>query len=156
VAELVILTPAQLAERDTPQPKGRGRSGRRRTPERERIIEAYKATMRAAEPGYGAEVVLAPDEEKREVRRNLKAAAAELDQVLDFRPVKDKGRISFRFITPEERAARPKRGGRPRTRPAVEQNPPQEATPPVPAEQPAAAPTKRPRRRATSRQSPHG
>src|SRR5918998_6576735 len=107
-----ILTPEEVTQRDQ-QPERQGRTGRKRSPERTRIIEAYKAAMREAEPGYGADVTLAPDEDKRHVRQNLKAAAQELNIALDFRPIKDRSRMHVRFITPEEQAAKPKRGGRP-------------------------------------------
>ncbi len=112
--------------------------------------------MQDVAPGYGADVLLAEDEDKRFVRQNLKAAADELNVAREFRPIKDKRRIHFRFITPEERAARPKRGGRPRKTAqevsaeadgASEQA---QATaqelPPVVEEQPAEAPKKRTRR----------
>lgn len=111
MAEITLLTPDQLAARGH---KPKGRSGRQRSPERTQVIEAYKAAMQAAQPGFGADVVLAPGEAKRQVRMNLKTAADELGQVLDFRPIKDPSRIHFRFITPEEKAAQPKRPGRPR------------------------------------------
>ena len=117
MAEIRILSPEELAEREH-KPKGRSRSGRRRSEERTRIIEEYKAVLRNAEPGYGGDVFLGPDEDKRMVRHNLKAAAEELHQALEFRPIKDKTRIHFRVITPEEKAAKPKRGGRPRKNPA--------------------------------------
>ena len=118
MAEIVLLTPEQLAER-AHKPNGRGRIGRRRSPERTRIIEAYKAVLQQAQPGYGGDVLLPEGEDKRVVRQNLQAAAAELNLALDFRPIKDKRRIHFRVITPEERAGRSKRGGRPRkTQPA--------------------------------------
>ncbi len=77
--------------------------------------------MAEATPGFGADVLLAEGEDKRMVRRNLKAAAAELNQVLDFRPVRDPRRIHFRFITPEAYAAKPKPRGRPRKNVAAEQ-----------------------------------
>ncbi len=113
MAEITLLTPEQVAEREQ-KPKGHGRSGRRRSPARTRIIEEYKAVMQDVAPGYGADVLLGEDEDKRFVRQNLKAAADELNVALEFRPVKDNTRIHFRFITPEEKAAKPKRGGRPR------------------------------------------
>jgi hypothetical protein len=113
VATITLLTPEQVAEREQ-KPKGQGRSGRRRSEERTRIIEDYKAMMRGVEPGYGADVLLAEGEDKKKTRQNLKAAADELNVALDFRPIKDKSRIHFRFITPEQRAAKPKRSGRPR------------------------------------------
>ncbi len=117
MADIRILTPEELAQREQ-KPKGRSRSGRRRSEERTRIIEEYKAIMRDAAPGYGGDVMLAPGEDKRMVRQNLKAAADELNKALEFRPIKDKSKIHFRVITQEEKAARPKRGGRPRKNPA--------------------------------------
>jgi hypothetical protein len=113
MAEIVLLRPDQLAERERPK----GRLGRRRSEERTRIIETYKDMMREAEPGYGADVLLEPGESKRVVRQNLKAAALELEKVLEFRPIKDPVRMHFRVVTPEEKAARPRRGGRPRKNP---------------------------------------
>ncbi len=119
MAEIQILTPEELAEREQ-KPKGRSRSGRRRSEERTRIIEEYKLAMRDAEPGFGGDVTLGASEDKRMVRQNLKAAAQELSMALEFRPIKDKTRIHFRVITPEEKAAKPKRGGRPRKNPAAQ------------------------------------
>lgn len=109
--EFQILSPEQLAERDT---KPKGRSGRRRSPERTRVIEEYKQQLGNVEPGYGVEVALSGDEDKRVVRQNLKSAAQELGLVFEFRPIKDTSRIHFRVLTPEDAAQRPKRGGRPR------------------------------------------
>ncbi len=119
MADIRILTPAELAEREQ-KPKGRNRSGRRRSEERTRIIEEYKQAMQDAEPGFGGDVTLSGGEDKRMVRQNLKAAAEELGKALEFRPIKDKTRIHFRVITVEEKAARPKRGGRPRKKAATE------------------------------------
>ena len=58
-------------------------------------------------------MLLSEGEDKRVVRQNLKAATDKLNLTLDFRPIKDPTRIHFRVITSEERAARPRRGGRP-------------------------------------------
>jgi hypothetical protein len=115
MANIRILTPEQLEEREQ-RPKGR--SGRRRSEERTRIIEEYKEALRGVEPGFGGDVSLGDEEEKRTVRQNLKAAAQELNMSLEFRPIKDKSRIHFRVITPEQAQAKPKRGGRPRKNPA--------------------------------------
>ncbi len=135
MAEITLLTPVQLAERD--QPTGPGRSGRRRSAERTRIIGEYKAAMQDAGPGYGADVLLGAGEEKRVVRLNLKAAADELNLALEFRPIKDSTRMHFRFITPEAQAARPKRGGRPRKQrpaaPAAPEDAPAQNVDPAPA-----------------------
>ncbi len=109
MAILNILTPEELANREQkPAPR---RTGRRRSAERTRAIEEFKAGLAQATPGYGADVLLSENEDKRIVRQNLKAAADELGMALDFRPIKVKNRIHFRIITPEEKAARPYRGG---------------------------------------------
>ena len=148
MATLSLLTPDELAQREQ-QPATR-KSGRRRSAERTRIIEGFKTALQNAEPGYGADVLLDEGEDKRIVRQNLKAAADDLGIALDFRPIKVKNRIHFRIITPEEKAARPYRGGRPKkvqpeaiqdddivtepgaeppARPRRRRNQPQEATP---------------------------
>lgn len=113
MAAITLLTPAQLAEREQ-KPKGPGRSGRRRSEERTRRIEGYKAALQGVAPGYGADVLLADDEHKKHVRNDLHIAADELNLALVFRPVKDPSRLHVRFITHEEQAALPKRRGRPR------------------------------------------
>jgi hypothetical protein len=114
MAEITLLTPEQLAEREQ-KPQGHGRRGRRRSEERTRIIEEYKVVMQGIQPGYGADVLLAEGEDKKKTRQNLKAAADELGHRIQFRPLKDPTRLHFRFITREEQAAAQKRGGRPRT-----------------------------------------
>jgi hypothetical protein len=111
MAEIQILTPQQLEEREQ---KPKGRSGRRRSEERTRIIDAYKEQLGSVEPGFGGDVHLDDSEDKRTVRQNLKAAAQELNMALEFRPIKDKQKIHFRVITHEQAQARPRRGGRPR------------------------------------------
>ncbi len=122
MASIVILTPEVLQLRDQ-KSSGTGRSGRRRSPERLRLIEEYKGILSGTEPGYGADVALEENEDKRIVRQNLAAAAEDLGIALDFRPIKDKTRIHFRVITVEEKAARPRRGGgRPRKNPIVNVN----------------------------------
>ncbi len=111
MADIRIVTPQELHERAH---KPKGRVGRQRSPERTAAIEAYKAALQDVQPGYGVDVMLEEGEEKRKVRQNLKAAAQDLNLRLDFHPVKDTARMHFRVITPEEKAAKPKRGGRPR------------------------------------------
>lgn len=106
-----VITPEELSERDN---KPKGRSGRRRSPERIRTIEEYKAELSNIQPGFGVDVALHEGEEKRTVRQNLKLAAQELGLVFDFRPIRDKNKIHFRVMTPEEAQKRPKRRGRPR------------------------------------------
>ncbi len=113
MATLNILTPEEIAAREQKPASGR-RSGRKRSPERTRIIEEFKVGLAQATPGYGADVVLGEDEDKRIVRQNLKAAADELGIALDFKPIKTKNLIQFRVMALEEKAARPTRSGRPR------------------------------------------
>ena len=148
MAELHILTPEQLAERE--HPKAIGGHGRRRSEARARIIEAYKAALQEAQPGYGADVLLAEGEDKRGVRQNVKVAAEELHLALDFRPSRDPRRMQFRVITPEERAVRPKRGGgRPRTS-TLEAQAAQPEQPVVAQDEPGELPKKRGRRPRTA------
>ena len=54
------------------------------------------------------------DVKSNPARRLRPAQLRRMNQALEFRPIKDKTRIHFRVITPEEKAAKPKRGGRPR------------------------------------------
>ena len=109
------MTPAELAAQEQAQRPG---WSERSSPERTRLLEAFKAGLQQVEPGYGGEVVLAAGENKRLVRQLLKVATAAVGYALDFRPTKDPTRIYFRVITQEERAAHPKPGGRPRKRAA--------------------------------------
>ena len=123
MAKIVILTPEVLQQRDQ-KSSGTGRSGRRRSPERLRLIEEYKGILSDTTPGFGGDVALEEGEDKRIVRQNLASAAEDLGIALDFRPIKDRTRIHFRVITVEEKAARPRRGGgRPRKNPVGEPAP---------------------------------
>ena len=95
-------------------------------------------------------MLLGEDEDKRIVRQNLKAAADELGIALDFKPIKDRGRIHFRVITPAEKAARPPRGGRPRkVQPEALQVPSDQTPQETNGTEPEAAPPARSRRRRT-------
>ncbi len=152
MATLNILTPEELEKRE--QKPERRRTGRRRSAERNRIIESFKAALQDATPGYGVDVTLSETEDKRLVRQNLKAAAEELGIALDFRPIKDKSRMHVRVITPAEKAARPSRSGRPRKAEpealqATSDQAPQEAN----GTEPEAAPPSRSRRRRTQSQA---
>lgn len=118
MAKIQILAPEDIQARDAKPQRGIGR-GRRRNPEREAIITSYKALLEPTTPGYGGDVTLEAEDDKRIVQQNLRLAADELGLILTFRPIKDKQRIHFRIITPEQKAAQPKRGGgRPRKRAA--------------------------------------
>ncbi len=100
--------------------KGKAETGRRRSEARTRMIEEYKRALETLEPGAGGEVVLDEGEVKRVERLNLKEAAEELEKALKFYPVRDEKLLTFQVITPEERAAQPRRGGRPRRAEPVE------------------------------------
>src|SRR4051794_31508145 len=102
MAEITLLTPEQLSEREPK--KGQGKGGRRRSPERTRIIEGYKAALQDAQPGYAADIMIESGEDKRVVRQDIKVAADELGKPFEFRPRKDRS-LHIRFITAEEKAA---------------------------------------------------
>jgi len=106
MAEIRLLSPDELAAREQKPPRQRG--GRRRSPERSHIIDAYKAVLQGALPGSGGDVLLVAGEDKRRVRKDLKEAASELTLALDFRPTKNPTRIHFRVISIEAYAARPR------------------------------------------------
>ena len=132
MATIQLLTLEELQARER-KPKGKGRTGRRRSPERQQIIDQFKQALHGVAPGFGGDVTLVEGEEKRVVRLNLKEAAREIDLHLAFRPIKDKSRITFRIITAEEQAARPRRGGRPRKAQPEDSQAPTSEPPPAPA-----------------------
>jgi len=135
MADIHVLTPQELQERDH---KPKSRRGRQRSPERTAAIEGYKQALQNAQPGYGADVILEEGEEKRKVRQNLKAAADELNLIFDFRPIKDKSRLHFRVLPPEEPQPEPP----PELETAIEhseQAAEHPATSPIPAPEPALA-----------------
>ena len=111
MASITLLSRDDLDARDN---KPKGRSGRKRSPERTAAIDAFKAILREAEVGGAGEVSLEDGEDKRLVRQNLKIAGDELGLHLDVRPIKDPTRIRFLIITEEQQAAKPKRPGRPK------------------------------------------
>src|SRR3954465_8803470 len=99
MARLEIVTPEQLEARNAKLGK---RLGRRRSAQRTTSIESFKTQLEGAEPGYGGDVLLSSDENKRIVRQNLKAAADEMGFALDFRPIKTPDKMHFRVISLEE------------------------------------------------------
>ena len=60
MARLNILTPEELAALEQKPASGQ-RAGRKRSAERTRIIEEFKAGLAQATPGYGADVLLSED-----------------------------------------------------------------------------------------------
>lgn len=79
-------------------------------------IEQYKQALQCVEPGYGGEVKLEPDEDKRVVRLNLQEAAKEL--VLSrLASGQRQGTDQLQNHFPRRKGRRPKRGGRPRKQP---------------------------------------
>ncbi len=153
MARLNILTPEELANREQ-KPPGQ-RPGRKRSPERTRMIEDFKGMLVQAEPGYGADVLLSEDEDKRTVRQNLKTAADELGMALEFRPIKTRNRIHLRVISLEQKAALPKRPGRPRKvqAEALQETSDEAAQKTNGAEQQAEAPARSRRRRKQQQES---
>ena len=114
MATMNILTPEELAVRDSRPGSNESGRGRKRSPERSRLIEGYKELLAQATPGYGADVLLGKDEDRGRVRRQLKVAANDLGMALEFRPIRGKNRMHIRIITLEEKAAKPYYGGRPK------------------------------------------
>ena len=114
MADIQLFSPAELEEQAR---KRRSKGGRRRSEERQRIIDQYKVILLPAQVGWGGDVVLTGGDDKRLVRQNFKIAAKEIGKLIEFRPIKDDQRIRFRIITPEEQAAKPRRPGRPRKNP---------------------------------------
>ena len=110
MATMNILTPEELAARDAQPGLNESVGGRNRSPERSRKIEAFKEVLAQVSPGYCADVLLGEDEDKGEVRRQLKTAANDLGMALQFRPIKTKNRMHIRIITLEEKAALPVHG----------------------------------------------
>ena len=104
MTQIRLLSPDELAAREQKPPRQRG--GRRRSPERTRLIEAYKVALQGAPPGSGGDMLLTAGEEKRRVRKDLREAASELQLALAFRPTKDPTRIHFRVLSADEYAAR--------------------------------------------------
>ncbi len=114
MATMNILTPEELAARDRHPGLNESGRGRKRSPERSRMIEGYRELLAQATPGYGVDVLLSEDEDKGLVRRQLKAAASDLGMALEFHRIKTKNRMHIRIITLEEKAAKPYYGGRPK------------------------------------------
>jgi len=112
MAKLTLLTPEEVTAREE-KPK-KPRIGRQRSPERLRMLEEYRLALQGAQPGYSGDVVLAEGENKRVVRLLINEAAESLGLALSYRPRRDANLMRFDVITHEEKAARPKRGGRPR------------------------------------------
>ena len=112
MAKVTLLTPEDIKAREE-KPK-KARMGRQRSPERVRMLEQYRQVLQSAAPGYGGDVVLAEGEQKRVVRLLINEAAESLGLALSYRPRRDPNLMYFDVISPEEKAARPKRGGRPR------------------------------------------
>ena len=111
MASIQTFTAEEFAERNR---KTKSSMGRQRSAERQRVIDQYKQALQDLEPGAGGEVVLDEGEVKRTVRLIITDAAKEVDKPLKFYPVRDQHLIKFQVITPAEKAAQPKRGGRPK------------------------------------------
>ena len=107
MAQIQIVTPDELAERDRNAAEWSGR----RSAARRQSIAAYKRALQGVAAGYGGDVTLAEDEDKPSVRQLLKLAAQDLQVVLAFRRRNDPRRLHFVVLTPEQAAARPRRGG---------------------------------------------
>jgi hypothetical protein len=86
--EFTLWTPEEMLEREKPR-RERAREAK------ERMISEYSAYLKAAKPGFGGQIVLGDEEDKRKVRAIVREAAQRNGLTLRFRPIKDKGRIEF-------------------------------------------------------------
>ena len=109
--ELTIWTPEEMADRAKPKRV-------RQRENRERMLAEYGAQFANVSPGFGGQVTLGDEEDKRKVRNIIREAAKNQNITLRFRPIKDKQRIEFWVIDPKDAPAPRKptggRRGRPR------------------------------------------
>ena len=103
MAELTIWSPEEVEKRSMSK-----RALQRE--ERERLVEEYSKQFENVEPGFGGQVMLEEDDDKRKIRQIVRDAAAQHNLTLRFRPIKDKQRIEFNVIDPS--TIPPRRGGR--------------------------------------------
>ncbi len=103
--EFTLWTPEEMQERAKPK-----RTQQRES--RERAIAEYGAYFQTARPGFGGQVVLSDDEDKRKIRALVREAATRSNLSLRFRPIKDKNRIEFIVIDPSKQPAPRNTGGR--------------------------------------------
>lgn len=113
MAEFTLWTPEEMQERAKPK-----RTQQRES--RERAIAEYSEYFKNAQPGYGGQVVLGDEEDKRKIRALVREAATRNSLTLRFRPIKDKNRIEFLVIDPAKQPARKNTGAR-RGRPKKKQ-----------------------------------
>jgi hypothetical protein len=105
MAELKLFTPDEIAERAKPK-----RQQKREA--KERMVSGYASQLQGCRPGFGGEVVLSEEDDKRKIRSLLKEAAGRTKLQLRFRPIKDSGRIEFSVVEATKKAAGKGRGGR--------------------------------------------
>lgn len=109
MAEFTLWTPEEMNDRAKPK-----RTQQREN--RERALAEYGEHFQSAQPGFGGQVTLSDEEDKRKIRALVREAAARNNLTLRFRPIKDKNRIEFLVIDPEKQPA-PRTGGARRGRP---------------------------------------
>ncbi|HYF65489.1 MAG TPA: hypothetical protein VD886_21865 [Herpetosiphonaceae bacterium] len=105
MAEFTLWTPEEMQDRAKPK-----RAQQREA--RDRAIAEYSAFFASAQPGYGGQLVLGDDEDKRKIRALVREAASRNNLSLRFRPIKDKNRIEFLVIDPEKQPSRRNTGAR--------------------------------------------
>jgi hypothetical protein len=109
MAEFTLWTPEEMQDRAKPK-----RAQQREN--RERALAEYGEHFKNAQPGFGGQVVLGDEEDKRKIRALVREAAGRNNLTLRFRPIKDKNRIEFLVIDQEKQSA-PRTGGARRGRP---------------------------------------
>jgi hypothetical protein len=105
MAEFTLWTPEEMQDRAKPK-----RTQQREA--RDRAIAEYSTFFASAQPGYGGQLVLGDEEDKRKIRALVREAASRNNLSLRFRPIKDKNRIEFLVIDPEKQPSRRNTGAR--------------------------------------------
>lgn len=96
--ELNIWNLDDMAERAKPKRQ-------RKREERERMVQTYREYFKNVKPGFGGEVLLSEEEDKRKIRMLIREAAEQQGINLRFRPIKDAQRIEFRVLPKEDKTS---------------------------------------------------
>lgn len=114
MAEFTLWTPEEMQDRAKPK-----RTQQREA--RDKAIAEYSEYFASAQAGFGGQVTLGDEEDKRKIRALVREAATRNHLSLRFRPIKDKNRIEFLIMDPEKQTQRRNTGarrGRPKKNPS--------------------------------------
>ncbi|HEY1016736.1 MAG TPA: hypothetical protein VGE07_28750 [Herpetosiphonaceae bacterium] len=91
--EFTLWTPDEMKEREKPKRLQQKEA-------KERAISEFASYFQNAGPGFGGQLVLSENDDKRKLRALVREAASRHNLSLRFRPIKDKGRIEFSVVDP--------------------------------------------------------